>query len=216
MNFLEKNVMSRFEPEALRTVYDGFAPDYDRSRTLFDNRAQLWMLAERLPSRANVLDAGCGSGRPVLRFFADCGHRVTGTDISSAMLKLASRNVPEAALFEADSAALEFDAESFDLITSFYSLFHLKMKQQEEAFLGFLKLLRPGGVAYFTLACEAYTGEAEFCGTKEFSGVELPYSHTTPEAYRLLFEKTGFVVESMEPLQIGGETMLWVLIRKRP
>jgi ubiquinone/menaquinone biosynthesis C-methylase UbiE len=150
-----------------------------------------------------------------LRFFADSGHCATGTDISSEMLALAARNVPEAVLIQADSAALELEADSFDLITSFYSLFHLNLNHQQRAFEGFLKLLRPGGIAYFTLASEAYTGEAEFCGTKKFAGEELPYSHTTPEAYRVLLEKTGFVVESMEHLLIGGETMLWVLIQKR-
>lgn len=147
-------------------------------------------------------------------FFSERNCRVTGTDISPEMLALAARHSPDARLVLADSAELAFEAGSFDLITSFYSLFHLKMDRQVLAFARFFQLLRPGGLAYFTLASAEYTGTPEFCGTKIFAGVELPYSHVMPGAYRALFEKTGFAVESMEPLEIGGETMLWVLLRK--
>jgi ubiquinone/menaquinone biosynthesis C-methylase UbiE len=206
-------MMNPFDPRSLQKIYDRFASGYDRGRALFDNQVQLEHLRQRLSDRADVLDVGCGSGCPALRFFADYGHCVTGTDISSEMLALAARNVPEATLVQSESAALEFEEASFDLIISFYSLFHLEMKQQQRTFERFSKLLKPGGIAYFSLACEAYTGQAEFCGTKKFAGVELPYSHTTPDAYRVLFETTGFVVKSMETLSIGGETMLWVLIQ---
>lgn len=206
--------MNGFETDRLQKIYNGFAPDYDRGRALFDNFAQMEMLAEKIPKKADVLDAGCGSGRPVLRFFADRRCRVTGTDISPAMLKLAARHVPEAELLEADSAELDFPESSFDLITSFYSLFHFEMEKQRRALAGFLRMLRPGGLAYFTLASREYTGEAEFSGTRKFAGMELPYYHVTPDAYRMLLEATGFAVKLMEHLTIGGETMLWILVRK--
>jgi len=61
--------MNPFDAGQLQKIYDGFAPEYDRGRALFDNRAQLAMLAERISLQVDVLDAGCGSGMPVLRFF---------------------------------------------------------------------------------------------------------------------------------------------------
>ncbi len=206
--------MNVFELNRLQEIYDGFSTDYDQGRALFDNRAQLEMLTGKVPSGADVLDAGCGSGNPVLRFFADRGFSLRGTDISPSMLRLAARQVPEARLVEADSAALSFDEGSFDLITSFYSLFHLEMEKQQQAFGHFFRMLRSGGFAYFTLASEAYTGSPEFCGTKTFAGVDLPYSHVRPEAYRSLLEEIGFRVEGMEHRSVGGETMLWVLVSK--
>ena len=198
----------------LAGIYDDFAPEYDRGRILFDNTAQLEMLAGRIPSLADVLDAGCGSGTPVLHFFSERGCRVTGTDISPAMLELAAVHVPEARLVEVDSAALGFKPESFDLVSSFYSLFHLTMEKQRAAFVQFFRVLRPGGLAYFTLASDRYTGESVFCGTKKFAGAELPYSHVTPESYQLILEEVGFYVEAMEHVVVGGETMLWVLVEK--
>ena len=206
--------MNPFDIEHLSEIYDGFASAYDHGRAQFDNRAQLNRLADLIPSTADVLDVGCGSGIPVLSFFAARGCRVTGTDISHEMLTLAAQHVPDAQLIVANSANLDLKVESFDLITSFYSLFHLEMDKQTAAFAQFFKLLKPGGTAYFTLASERYTGMAEFCETKEFAGVNLPYSHITPAAYRSLFEQIGFVVESMEHLAIGGETMLWCRLIK--
>lgn len=206
--------MNPFETNRLREIYDGFAPEYDRGRALFDNQSQLTMLAERIPTSADVLDVGCGSGMPVLKFFSERGDRVTGTDISSGMLALAEQHIPTAQLIRVDSAELNFDEQSFDLIASFYSLFHLEMDRQLQAFARFFRMLRPEGLACFTLASEKYTGAPEFCGTKVFAGVELPYSHGTPAAYRGHLEEIGFTIESMEHRTIGGETMLWVLVRK--
>ena len=202
--------------ERLDSIYDGFADDYDQGRAFFDNRAQLLMLAEKLSLCADVLEAGCGSGVPVLKFFAERGHRITGTDISSRMLELAAAQLPNARLIQTDSSSLEqLEPSSFDLITSFYSLFHLNMARQQRAFTCFHRLLRPGGWAYFTLASEAYTGYPEFDGTKVFAGVELPYAHITPEGYERMLQDIGFEVLSMEHLLIGDETMLWPLIRKK-
>jgi len=117
-------------------------------------------------------------------------------------------------LVEADTASLNFDDNSFDLITSFYSLFHLKMEKQKQAFWHFFRMLRSGGLAYFTLASEKYTGLPEFCGSKRFADIELPYSHVRPAVYRSLLEGIGFRVERMDHRSVGGETMLWVLVRK--
>jgi len=206
--------MSSVTVENLSAIYDGFTAGYDAGRAGFDNTEQLQRLTEGLPEQADVLDAGCGSGFPVLGFFADRGCRVTGSDICPSMLKLAARRVPEAQLVQADTAELDFPTESFDLITSFYSLFHLSMDAQEKAFLKFSRMLRLNGTAYFTLASEKYTGQPVFCGTKEFAGVELPYSHMTPEEYSELLKNCGFSSVEMEHLSIGGETMLWVCCKK--
>lgn len=206
--------MTEIAVDELSKIYDGFASGYDQGRGAFDNSAQLDRLRDGLLENADVLDAGCGSGHPVLRYFADCGCRVTGSDICPSMLKLAAQRVPEAVLVQADSAALSFPENSFDLITSFYSLFHLDVGAQERVFAGFFRMLRFGGTAYFTLASERYTGSPVFDGTKAFAGVELPYSHVTPANYAELLKGAGFSQVEMEHLSIGGETMLWVLCRK--
>ena len=89
------------------------------------------------------------------------------------------------------------------------------MTAQQKAFSGFFRMLRDGGTAYFTLASQAYTGRPVFDGTKAFAGVELPYCHVTPENYKDVLKRAGFMSVEMEHLTLGGETMLWVLCRKQ-
>jgi SAM-dependent methyltransferase len=70
---------------------------------------------------ATVLDAGCGSG-VFLRAAADGGARVWGLDASEALLELARARVPEADLRLGDLQFLPYDADAFDVVTSFNSL----------------------------------------------------------------------------------------------
>jgi 2-polyprenyl-3-methyl-5-hydroxy-6-metoxy-1,4-benzoquinol methylase len=86
-----------------------------------------------LPPGGDVLDIGCGAGVPVARFLVRAGFKVTGVDVSSSMLELARVHVPEANFVKMDMRQLEFDADCFDGICAFYSLFHVP---REEHLLG--------------------------------------------------------------------------------
>lgn len=206
---------NEFDPARLRGIYDNFAADYDAGRGAFDNREQLARLDRVLPENARVLDCGCGSGLPVMRHFVERGDRVTGADISPAMLELARKSVPEAeALLLADTRSLNLPPASFDLITSFYSLFHIPRDHHAAVFQCWFELLKPGGHAYFTLAGEDYTGQPEFHGSMTFNGIDLPYSHYRPEQYQVRLQEIGFVLRAQEALEIGGETMLWLLVQR--
>jgi SAM-dependent methyltransferase len=64
-----------------------------------------------------LLDLACGTGNSFLPF-ARRGFRVTGCDVSPAMLAEAARKAPDVALVEADLRALNV-LGSFDLVTCF-------------------------------------------------------------------------------------------------
>jgi len=203
-----------FSPAYLQRHYDRMAEDYTKKRGLFNNEAQLEKLAGLLGKPGRVLDLGCGAGVPVCRFFADRGCRVTGVDLSGRMLALARQQVPQAQFLQMNLLDIAFDPGSFDLVTSFYTLFHLRGTDQHQIFPKIFPILAPGGYAYFTLACREYTGHEEFEGALTFESQRLPYSHYSPERYRQILLQTGFKVLSLENLTIGGETMLWALAAK--
>jgi ubiquinone/menaquinone biosynthesis C-methylase UbiE len=203
-----------FSTAYLEKEYDLMARSYNDNRHLFDNSAQLEELG-RLVSRGDrVLDAGCGSGIPAAAYFVDLGCEVIGIDISGKMIELAKKNVPGGEFHKADILDKEYPRDSFDLIISFYCIFHIKKDSQDEVFKDFHRFLKPGGYSYFTLAGEGYTKEAQFEGTIKFGDHLLPYAHFTEERYREMLEEDRFEVVSMENLTIGGETMLWVLVKK--
>ena len=83
-------------------------------------------LAGLLPPGSRVLDVGCGTGVPTARQLADAGHRVTGIDVSPAMLKLCHDNVPEGEFLRVDMAELESSGLGlFDGVVAFFSLLML-------------------------------------------------------------------------------------------
>jgi len=210
----EVAVEEYFSPAYLERQYDHMAQSYNDNRHLFDNSAQLEELGKLVGKGDRVLDAGCGSGIPVARYFVDLGCKVTGMDISGRMIELAEKNVPGGSFEKADLLKVDYPAGDFDLIASFYCIFHVRKALQSTVFERFFTWTKPAGYCYFTLAGEGYTGKPHFEGTMQFGDYVLPYAHFTEEQYREMLSQVGFDVLSMQNLTIGGETMLWVLVKK--
>ena len=203
-----------FSPAYIEKQYDLMARSYNDNRHLFDNSAQLEELGGLVGKGDRILDAGCGSGIPVARYFTGLGCEVTGIDVSGKMIELARENVPDGDFAKADILDVDYPAGSFDLIVSFYCIFHVRKSRQNRVFERFFTWLKPAGYSYFTLAGEGYTNKPHFEGTMRFGDHLLPYAHFTEEQYRKMLSGDGFDVLCMDNLSIGGETMLWVLVRK--
>lgn len=128
-----------------------------RSRELASAQAEVWLaeLTRHLPpAPATVLDVGCGTG-----FFtfllAEAGYRVTGIDLTAAMIEQACAQVPEheravaaaggsVRLEVMDAEAPHLSAGEYDAIVSrnlTWTLPHLPA-----VYRSWLELLRPGGV----------------------------------------------------------------------
>lgn len=202
-------------PKELSGIYDRFAETYEANRGLFDMTSTLVPFYRGLNrDKGRLLDLGCGAGEPFPRYFLEKGWEVYGVDFSKKMLELAARFAPQMHTIYADMTEVEFPPAQFDAITCIYSLFHVPRNLHPELFAKFHRWLRPGGKVLFTYATRKYTGQDEFDGEKEFMGQRLFYSHTTEEKLREQLTAAGFEIESFEHLDIGGETFLWVVVRK--
>ncbi len=199
----------------LKAIYNEFAETYDKNRGLFDMTQVFDSFYGLLHiKKGRLLDMGCGAGEPFPRFFIDRGWTVTGVDFSEQMLELAAKYVPEMKTVFADMREVAFEPERFEAITATYSLFHIPGDDQTLLFNRFYRWLCPEGMALFTYATKEYTGSDEFDGYKEFMGHELYYSHKTPDELRTDLQTIGFVVESWDYRDIGGEIFLWVTVSK--
>ncbi|MBC8160102.1 MAG: methyltransferase domain-containing protein [Roseiflexaceae bacterium] len=98
-----------------------------------------------------ILDAGCGTGANI-RFLQRYGH-VQGIDIAALALQLSAGRV-EAPLARASVLELPFADASFDLVTSFYVLYHRAVPDETVALREAARVLRPGG--WLLLAMPAY------------------------------------------------------------
>jgi len=198
----------------LALLYDDLAETYAAGRHLFDTTPVLEEFAHFLPPGARLLDAGCGAGEPVARYFIERGDTVTGIDLSERMLTLARRQVPEAAFQRMDMRGLDFPPEWFDAIAAVYGVFHLPRAEHAALFAGFARVLKPGGALLLTLATREYTGQDEFDGEMTFLGRRRPYSHDRPEVALGKLQAAGLAVVSTRWIDTGGETFYWVIARK--
>ncbi|MBI2598308.1 MAG: class I SAM-dependent methyltransferase, partial [Candidatus Diapherotrites archaeon] len=62
---------------------------------------------------AKILDIGCGPGRDA-KYFSEQGLDVTGIDLTSNFVKMASKNVPNATFKHMDMRSLDFPEDTFD------------------------------------------------------------------------------------------------------
>jgi len=115
----------------------------DRLRTVLD-----WVAGRPAPSE--LLDYGCGSGDLIVNL-AKAGHRVTGVDVSPAMLAASRKALVAAGVspanytleqVQADGSCAAF-SRSYDGITSLGVLEY--MDDPTAALKTFARILRPGG-----------------------------------------------------------------------
>jgi len=182
--------------------YNHIAIKYLRDRDRFANESELKDFAGLLPESAEILDAGCGPGTPIAKYFADFGHRLTGIDISSKMLDLARANVPGARFLHMNIARPDFDDQSFDAIICAYALFHLPREKHEPVIAQFNRMLKPGGLLLLS------TGSEEWEGIEDFYGAVMYWSHYGPARYRDMLAN-GFEIVFEREVAMGGERHHW-------
>jgi len=191
----------------VRNGYDEIPREYNARRNRFDHRKELKEFAVLLPKNARVLDVGCGAGVPVIKFLIESGFDVTGIDFSENMLRLAETNVPKARFIKKDMTRLDFEDNSFDGLTAFYSIIHVPREKHFSLLQSFHRILRSEGIM---LVC---MGPDEWEAIDEYLGIDMFWSHFAPEKSLQLVKDAGFQIVSDKFLKRGGEKHYWIMAR---
>jgi SAM-dependent methyltransferase len=127
-------------------------PYYDEHGQAFFDRSmqanldQLYnAFTKYLPDDAHILEVGCGSGRDA-KAFIERGYRVTATDGSATMAKLAQEYLGQEVLHWTFDE-IDFDNE-FDAIWANACLLHVPMAEMKSVFERLSKALKIGGIWY--------------------------------------------------------------------
>jgi len=195
--------------EIVRKGYDKIAREYQADRGLFKNTKELREFASHLSKNARVLDVGCGAGVPITKFLVESGFDVTGIDFSEGMLKLARKNIPKARFIKKDMTKIDFEDNSFEGLTAFYSIFHVPRKKHFSLFKSLHRILKPKGVMLICL------GPDHWEGTDEYYGVEMFWSHYSSEKSLQLVRNAGFQIIWDKHLVRGGENQYWILAKNK-
>jgi len=150
--------MEKVERKNVYKVYDRIGRWFAENRyAVLEEKDYLDNVLERLPPKANVLDLGCGSGKPILEYLVGQNVKVLGIDASAQMLEIAKANFPATRFIQKDMRKLDLD-EKFDAIIAWHSFFHLPVADQPGMFSIFKRHLNADGILLFTSGTER--GEA--------------------------------------------------------
>jgi SAM-dependent methyltransferase len=205
--------------EIVRRGYDAIADTYaawQRKPEAATWPAIDWVrrLDRRLPPNAEVLDLGCGNGRPVASELAR-RHRVRGVDISSAQIELARRNVPGGEFVVADATELVLPPESIDAAVALFMLWHIPRPDAGELIRRIATWLRPRGLFLTTLGARPEDGEPR---VEEWLGAPMYFARLGEPTSRRWLEDAGFTLledEIVPQTEHGNEVrFLWVLAQK--
>jgi SAM-dependent methyltransferase len=198
-------------------AFDRIGEHYDKAFPHKEGQvaAGSW-LVERLSPGARVLDAGCGTGLPTARQFADAGHKVTGVDISEEMLRLARREVPDAEFHHHDITDLDPTIGLFAAIVAFFSLLMLPRTEIPNVLTKIHDLLEPNG--YFLLGMV----EADLDDTPiDFLGSPVRVTGYVRDELRELVTDAGFEVVELRHLSyapassdLAPEVQLFLFCRR--
>lgn len=168
-----------------------------------------WVRDHTAPG-GHVLDLGCGNGVPASLWLVENDFRVTGVDVSDAMIERARALVPDATFVRGsmtDPAEADFAPGTFDAVVSFYALIHVPLEDQAETVRRVAGWVRPGGIVVATVGHTAWQGrEQDWLG----GNVDMWWSHPDASTYREWFEQADLQVahEEFVPEGTGGHQLL--------
>ncbi|RBQ26253.1 class I SAM-dependent methyltransferase [Arcobacter sp. CECT 9188] len=175
-------------------------PDkYKQSASFVSNLAI--HLVDILNSNKNeiVLDLGCGDGT-LAKEIEKSGTKVVGIDLSENMVKKAKENGIEAYVMSATN--LDFSDNYFDKVFSNAVLHWVKnLDKNAKEINRVLKrngkfVAEFGGYGNIKSLCDAM--ETVFFENKDFGIFENPWNFISDKEYKIILEKNGFKVESIE------------------
>jgi SAM-dependent methyltransferase len=198
--------------ERIIDLYQRYASDWDRLRGgegLFE-KPWLDRFLALLPPRASVLDIGCGSAKPIARYFIAQGCAVTGIDSSADLIAICKGRFPGQDWIVADMRTLSLDRR-FQGILAWDSFFHLCPEDQRLMFPIFRRHAAPKAALMFT------SGPAHGEVIATWQGEPLYHGSLDGGEYRLLLDQNDFDVVShvVEDPRCGQHTIWLAQLRVR-
>lgn len=194
MNREDKNVFK---------VYDEVSEWFNenRSKHLIELK-YLQELLSHLPENSEILDLGCGTGKPIMEYLLSQDYRVTGVDASWKMLEIAKSNFPNNEFYLMDMRSLKIERK-FDAIIAWHSFFHLPVDDQEKLIPRLSNLLNPNGLFLFT------SGPENGISWGKINGQDLFHASMSESQYKNLLQNNNFKVikHVVQDPMCGGATV---------
>jgi ubiquinone/menaquinone biosynthesis C-methylase UbiE len=150
-----------------------------------------------------ILDIGCGPGRDA-KYFSEHDLEVTGIDLTSNFVKMASQNVPNAKFIQMDMRNVDFPENTFDGIWACASFLHVPKEDAENTLLGFRKILKPAGLIYLSVK---QGNEEKFVEKDEYKGKTKFFAFYSQDKFKNLIESCNFKIVKV---LIDNKKDIWI------
>ncbi|WP_411963079.1 class I SAM-dependent methyltransferase [Haloferax sp. YSMS24] len=176
------------------TTYNQIADIYDKVRQRDSADQLLDFIFANVESGSNVLDVGCGTGRPIA-VRLDKEYNVCAVDSSQRMIELATENVPPSVeLINADIRDIEFDEDQFQAAVMYYVLVNIPREEHRAVLEYLFSVLDDGGYLLFSTGRGDYKTKI----TKNWldSGYTMMWSFYDNEIYLDMLEEIGYNIKA--------------------
>lgn len=187
-----------------KTLFDEIGQKYEDAYVKNPKLEQIvdHILIQLFPN-SDVLDVGCGTGKPVADRIANAGHNVHGIDVSQQMVNIASSQVN--GHFEKVDMTTFQPVKQYNAILSILSMVHLTHSQTYSMMFKFCDWLKKGGLlAVGTIPSSSLidderlydaSGKVVRHAAIPFMGRKVPGTLYTKEGWRDLFRAAGFEIQ---------------------
>ena len=168
-------------------------------------------LEARLPAGSDVLELGCGNGRPGAIVLA-ARHTYTGVDFSRSQLTRARALVANASFLEVDYTELTVEPASLDAVVAILTLTHLPRAELAGLLARIAGWLRRGGLLLASFGVDDTEGEVD----PDWLGAPMYFSSFDADTNRRLVREAGLrpvrdEIRTMEEEGHGATRFLWIL-----
>lgn len=191
--------------------YDLICEEWQRYRNATTINKCIVDFVDRLAPDGNVLDIGCGTGRPVAQYLSDRNFFVTGIDISREMINKARALRLKNAVFMHQDIADFSTATLFDGVIAFDSIWHVAKHKQPDVYRKIASLMKEDAYLLFTHG----NRDGETVGT--MFGQKFYYGAMSVDELTALFSEIGLKIVSLTEHykeQTTGERDLLAIAQK--
>ena len=201
-----------YKKRIVREVYNQVAEKYlERRHKDLEEMTILHEFRSMIKRGGKVLDAGCGGGLPFTKHLSQY-FEVIGIDISEKQIELAKKNAPKAQFHVKDMTELDFPENYFDGILAYYSIIHVPREEQHDLFVNLYRMLKPNGVALFSLHSTDDPGSI----FNDFFDATMFWSGFDTDTNLKILTKIGFEIiwSKLVDDSLSDAKHLFVLIKK--
>ena len=151
--------------------YEKLAKEYYKNHNDISNIKEFIEFFAKNIKGNKILDIGCGPGRDA-NYFHKMGFNVTGIDLTSNFIKMASENFSEITFKIKDMRTLtDFPENYYDGLWVNASFLHIPKEEGKKTLSGFNRILKNNGIIYISVKEgneEKIISKEEYKGGKKF------------------------------------------------